>query len=425
MAGLAHGDLRELAAIGFGALVAYLPRHRGIAWPFATLTLLLLGPILAGQHPSLASGGAMLGLFAAMAVVLRVAQRVGRRGPFARPVLWLFGTLGVLAAAGSLPGVTLSAYEAIWAVTAAVAGFMWFICYAVVNATSRQPCSSGSHLGMMHPFWGSTNVPYGKGAAFVLKFQARTPEDLAVTQIKAVKLLLWADLVAFVQVCFVFFAHGWAGVPTLDEAVAAVAGGHPAGHGASLAAVPVAFLDNLLSITVLGHTFVAGCRYAGFRIPRNTYRPLEARSLAEFWNRYYYYFKELLVDFFFMPAFARLKGWPARARIAAATFFAAGVGNYLYHFFRDIDLVRTLGPVRAIEGSLTYAAYCLMLSAGICCSQLLTASGSSETGRRRSALAVAWVITFYCITNIFAYDGRSLTLWDHVRFTAYVIGMNV
>jgi len=44
---------------------------------------------------------------------------------------------------------------------------------------------------------------------------------------------------------------------------------------------------------------------AGFATLRNTYRPLESRSIAEFWNRYYYYFKEMLISFFFYPTFFR------------------------------------------------------------------------------------------------------------------------
>ena len=39
-------------------------------------------------------------------------------------------------------------------------------------------------------------------------------------------------------------------------------------------------------------------RLCGFNVFRNTYKPLLAETMVEFWNRYYYYFKELLVNFF-------------------------------------------------------------------------------------------------------------------------------
>ena len=35
---------------------------------------------------------------------------------------------------------------------------------------------------------------------------------------------------------------------------------------------------------------IACVRMAGFRALRNTYRPLESRTVAEFWNRYAFYF---------------------------------------------------------------------------------------------------------------------------------------
>lgn len=62
---------------------------------------------------------------------------------------------------------------------------------------------------------------------------------------------------------------------------------------------------DLMIIAAWGHALIAIIRMMGYGIPRNTVNPMASRSLAEFWNRYYYYFKELLVDFFFTrPSFA-------------------------------------------------------------------------------------------------------------------------
>ena len=41
----------------------------------------------------------------------------------------------------------------------------------------------------------------------------------------------------------------------------------------------------------------------GVTLPRNFALPYASTSVVEFWNRYFYYFKELLSTFFFMPAF--------------------------------------------------------------------------------------------------------------------------
>jgi hypothetical protein len=42
-----------------------------------------------------------------------------------------------------------------------------------------------------------------------------------------------------------------------------------------------------------GHMIIGTLRLFGFNVFRNTYKPLLSESILEFWNRYYYYFKEL------------------------------------------------------------------------------------------------------------------------------------
>ena len=109
---------------------------------------------------------------------------------------------------------------------------------------------------------------------------------------------------------------------------------------------------------------------AGFLALRNTWRPLSSRSIAEFWNRYYYYFKELLVDCFFYPAFMRyFKTW-GRWRLFAATVAAAGFGNALFHSLRDLNYVEDLGFWRALAGFQSYIFYTAVLSVGIGISQM-------------------------------------------------------
>jgi hypothetical protein len=74
----------------------------------------------------------------------------------------------------------------------------------------------------------------------------------------------------------------------------------------------------------------------------------------DYFNRFHYYFKELLVDFFFIPTFFKMfRNYP-RLRMFFATFMAAGVGNAIWHFSRDINLVATVGPAASLE---TYTSY--------------------------------------------------------------------
>lgn len=416
---LSTGNVNCLLGVIGAAAIAYLPKLRAPLMLAATVILLVLGNLARSESPLWIGA-----LFAFAALVFLAAARVGRRGPFARPVPSLFFLVLGLALLASMPALSGESRAIVWTIAGLLASSMWFLAYAVANSTGKQPKPVSLHLALLHPFWGSTPAPFGKGAAYVSKFEAHDAEDLAVTQIKAAKLLLWARLLGIGHLAFDQIVHGPAGVPRLVQAVSAAAAGHPFSRVESLLALPAEFVDNILALAVMGHTFVAVCRYAGFRIPRNMCRPLEARTIAEFWNRYYFYFKELLVDFFFLPAFARLQRWPAQVRLCAATFFAAGVGNYLYHFFRDIDFVRTLGWRQAIVGSGTYAFYCVLLAAGISCSQIRKQANSPSPTHGRASAAVG-VVAFYCFVNLFAYDGRTLTLADHFRFLLYLGGIQI
>ena len=61
-----------------------------------------------------------------------------------------------------------------------------------------------------------------------------------------------------------------------------------------------------LSLAAKGHVWVGVIRLFGFNIFRNTYKPLLAQTVVEFWNRYYYYFKELMMECFFLPTLRAL-----------------------------------------------------------------------------------------------------------------------
>jgi hypothetical protein len=74
------------------------------------------------------------------------------------------------------------------------------------------------------------------------------------------------------------------------------------------AALIVFFLLRVAGLPVCGSAKVHRRRadMAGFNAFRKTYRPVEALTIMEFYNRIYYYFKELLVTILlFFPAYLR------------------------------------------------------------------------------------------------------------------------
>ena len=127
------------------------------------------------------------------------------------------------------------------------------------------------------------------------------------------------------------------GIPLLRELIDQ---GSHAPRLASWASIYCELVYQVLSHAIRGLKIVAALRFCGFNVFRNTYKPLLAESIVEFWNRYYYYFKELMANFFFTPTFMQLgrslQKWP-NLRLFVAVFAAAFVGNMYYHVIRDIE----------------------------------------------------------------------------------------
>ena len=158
---------------------------------------------------------------------------------------------------------------------------------------------------------------------------------------------------------------------------------------------------------------------------RNTYRPLESATLAEFWNRYYFYYKELLVDHFFYPTFVRYFRGQRRLRMFFATFAAACVGNLLFHFIRDIHFVGEMGLWRAVVGEQSHAFYTFVLAISVGLSQMRRTPQPAPRGWLRGRLLPClWVSGFFCLIHIFdAPLDREHSLWQRAEFLFYLLGV--
>jgi D-alanyl-lipoteichoic acid acyltransferase DltB (MBOAT superfamily) len=156
---------------------------------------------------------------------------------------------------------------------------------------------------------------------------------------------------------------------------------------------------------------------AGFQALRGMYRPLEARSVADFWNRVHVYFKELLVEFFFYPTFASwFRGRPG-LRMFAATFAAACFGNFFYHFFCDLGTIERGGLLWALARMQTYALYCVLLALGIGLSQLRGRRASVRPASRYARIStIAVVLCFFGLLSILDDAGKESTLRGCGRF---------
>jgi hypothetical protein len=425
-----------LAACGVGLA----GRWRRQAALLATGAILLLGPhwfgfgavsaVLAQESPSatLSLGwlraGALLVFFPLAAAVLHLARRFRDHPWLRRPVLvqhGLYLALLGLAASHALHGAPA---VLTWSFLAVFSAYFWFLAYALLDQRRRESQPLLLQLATFHPFFGSSPVPYGKGAHNWSRVEPETADDFAVTQLKGFKLIIWAMLLEVAARVFRRVVYGELGIPPLKSAFESFlqTGQAPA---LGLLSVLANFPEQLLLIAIWGHVIIATARMAGFRLLRNTYRPLSSRSIAEFWNRFYYYFKEVLVDVYFYPTYLRWFKRHPRLRIAFATFMAAGVGNFFYHFVRDNHLIAELGLLEALVRSQTYAFYCLVLVAGIVSSQLRGRRPAADAGWLRGQVRPALgVAVFFCLLSVFDGPGGHAGLSRHFEFLLQVLGVS-
>src|SRR5579862_3725666 len=343
-----------------------------------------------------------------------------------RPVISLLGAFSLfvlIAASGVLNG---SAQIMLWAFLSAFSAYFWFLCYALIDQKSKDGASFAFQLGTFHPFWGSSTTPIGKGDAYLRKVDSDSPREVAITQLKGLKLLLWSFMLRALAIALSVIVLKKLDIPEFRTAFARQMAGAPYPWYLCWASLIYLFFQSMLALAIWGHVIVASARMAGYRMLRNTCRPLQSKTLAEFWNRYYYYFKELLVDLFFYPTFLRyLKKYP-RLRLPFATFVAACVGNMIFHFVRDVGYVAQMGLWKAIVGYQTYAFYCFVLGAGIAVSQLRQRKRIVHEGWiRRRLLPGFCVAGFFCVLQVFNDTERVYTLGNHFTFFFRLFGVKL
>jgi hypothetical protein len=448
----------ELATIA--AALSFFPRQRRIMLSGATLYWLLVHPNLIrrslihsvaaaegfaeGWRLGLLTAATMCAVLGALGLLLGFVGKRPNHLVGKRPVLvMVVSFLCLLMAAGTLP-LHGAPRIAAWMLLALAGPYLWFFAYALDDYASRAHDPYRLQIGTFFPFWvgsNSSSTPIGKGAAYLRKMEAHTPKDLAVAQLKAIKLLIWLlylrlALTVFHAIVYggvfpaaeaFFRARGFPllnlGVPTLAAALDQTAAGHLPRLSVAWAAVVAHFIAALVGVPIAGNMVVACTRMAGFNILRNTYKPLYATTVAEFWNRFYFYFKELLVEFFFFPTYVRYFKRHRRLRLAAATFAAATLGNLVYHFCRDSEYVFEMGFWPALAGLQVYAFYALVLGGAIAVSQLRGKRAPETLPLYRRAMSSAGVIGFYCLLEIFDDEGRGHLLRTHLAFFVHLFAL--
>ncbi len=402
-----------VALMALLAIISFMPEYRRFV--LAVAPVIIFCESAFGQPLFVATGMVVMGtgMLLYLCAVRWPNSRFGRR-----PIAFLLTGFSLLIVAACYVPAHTPGYTIVWYAVGALASYVWFIAYAMIDRNSKPSKDWTLELATFGHLWGSTNTPFPKGAAYLRRIEAKTPEQLAVTQLKGLKLLTWAILLAVLQTAWLRFFHGYLHIPLADQALAMSVRGTPAPWHMRWAAQILAYFELIFSISIMGHRIIACARVAGFNALRNTYRPLSSTSLIEFFNRFYYYFKELLVDFFFYPVFLRYFKKHRRLRTMFATCAAIVFGDSFYHITRDWHFFRDLGLWKAIASYQVEFVYMIVLAAALSISQLKKRAPKPAGFLRGRLLPAFGVALFYILVSFFETDTRTFSLAQTVRYFA-------
>jgi hypothetical protein len=403
------------------ALMTFLPFRRRFLLTAATLVFTFIVPWSQFSHP-LYTATLIAFVIAIGAAFFWLAVELPNSIIGRHPIFLLLSSYSLLIVFAAYFPNNTPRYLTVWDFTYTFGVYLWFIGYSLLDRRAADHDNLGLQLGTYRPFWGSTVTPFVKGASYLRRIEAKDAQQLAVTQLKGLKLLAWSLLISLFAKYFTQFVYGYLAIPPFREAFFHNVRRTPDPWWACWGSLFATFLGEIMAISIWGHRFVACCRMAGFNALRNTYRPLSSRTIAEFWNRYYFYFKELMVDFFFYPVFLNFFKKQKKLRMAVATFAAAGFGNAFYHFIRDLKYISELGLWRALAAYHVYIFYCIVLATAITISQLRKRPAPTGFFRARVVPAVC-VSLFYCLLHIFDYTERTYPITEHFRFLAHLFNL--
>jgi len=310
----------------------------------------------------------------------------------------------------------------LWCFFIAFTGYFWFLAL-ILSAQKKAAGPLTLNVALLQPFWTNYHLPFIRNPAAMQAFLASTGSELAITRIKGIKLLIWG---CFVKVLLIWvqehvvYKYG----VNFEILLPRFLNGEPIARYLGWIGLIVSFFEMNASIIIVCALLIGSARMAGFRLLRGTYRALEARSIAEFWNRYSYYFKEMLAELYFYPAFIRYFKNNKAARLVFATFSAAGFGNILFHFMVNIDHVAKHGLGQALVMFQNYVLYAVLLAAGISASQLR----SKSFGKRTAAQVITSFLTilaFYCFLHVFDDETGTYGLAQRFAFLFYMFGIDL
>lgn len=400
-----HGVLRWPFVTAAITATTFLPQYRRMI--VALMGIIGLTTLPWFQWEALPQQTANHGLIvASVFLAIGLLMLAVKQFKIQKPVLLLLGLIFTLILIASY---THAIY--LWSSFIVLSAVLWFVCYSM-------QIKSFKHIFFYLPFWGSTTTPLPKGNQYLAHIEAKDAVALAKSQLEGIKLIYWSLCMA-ACIGLLYKAYLYFDIPKLSEAFARLHTNHPCPWYQAWVVVLEQFGFELFAIAMYSHLVIGLCRMSGFNAQRNMDSPLTATTIADFWNRYYFYFKELLVEFFFYPTYFRYFKKHPRLRIFCATMMAACVGNIIFHLLAEPKYLIQFGFWGALTHLQVYVFYAFILGTAISVSQMRKLKKKTpKHPLQRYVLAPMTVIGFYCMMTVFNRPYQSFDLKQNLLFLA-------
>jgi len=383
-------------------------------------------------------------LLACTYALYHIGKRYGSLPALIRknPLIFLhiayFALIPVLALIGSDSGFF---GKFLWIFTLALPFFLCRWGYMLNTARRGKMAATKfvDHLLYVSPVFGGSNVPYGKGHENLHKNAVIDRNEIARSQLAGLKLIILVWLYVGINELMMEFIYTQssahlsvfnAGIPRLSQLVGAEGTMQASGRFLAWASMFFELITQTLELAIRGHLIIGCLRLFGINVFRNTYKPLLSTSILEFWNRFYYYFKELMVECFFFPAYLSFSQYSKKVRLFIATFAAAFVGNLYYHFLIYMWDWISLPPDKLAQALLSRTMYTLLLACGIYISQLRLENhrkrkfiGYGYPGVLRKIRAIGGVWLFFSCIHIYNLHVEDVSFLQRSGFLLWLFGV--
>jgi len=195
------------------AMITFVPLRRRLLVTAATLICTFAVPWSNLLHP-LYTSALIVFVITVGAMFFWIALQLPRTVIGRHPVFILLAGYSVLIVFAAYFPNNTPVYLTVWDVTRIFGLYLWFIAYSLLDLQSKDRDDVTLQLGTYRPFWGSTVTPFPKGASYLRRIEARDSQQLAVTQLKGLKLLAWSLLISLFARYYLDAVHHYLRIPT-------------------------------------------------------------------------------------------------------------------------------------------------------------------------------------------------------------------